>query len=151
MQLGNINADEFVDKFIRGLKPNTRTELEFRDPKIIEEAVKWADMFDARYYRKKDNQRYYGFLSSNHSYQEDNRGEPMQIDTLRTTNNETPTALQIDTFKTNPRQTKLMKLTDEERIHLRSIGACFRCRQQGHMAWECPVKFDDNSGNPKRQ
>ena len=151
MQLGNIQEDEFTDKFIRGLKPNTRTELEFRDPKTIEEAVKWADTFDARYYRKKDNQRYYGFLSSNHSYQEDNRGEPMQINVLRTTNNETPTPLQIDTFKTNPRQTKLMKLTDEERIHLRTTGACFRCRQRGHMARECPVKFDDNSGNPKRQ
>ena len=42
MQLGmnKGNEVEFLDKFIRGLKPNTRTELEFRDPKTIEEAVR---------------------------------------------------------------------------------------------------------------
>jgi hypothetical protein len=40
MQLNNIGEEEFIDKFIRGLKPNTRTELEFRDPKTIVEAVK---------------------------------------------------------------------------------------------------------------
>ena len=29
MQIGNIGEEEYLDKFIRGLKPNTRTELEF--------------------------------------------------------------------------------------------------------------------------
>jgi hypothetical protein len=150
MQLGNINEEEFLDKFICGLKPNTRTELEFRDPKTIEEAVKWADTYDARYYRKKDSQRYYGFLAPNNSYQDDNRGEPMQIDVLQT-NNETSVPLQIDAFKMRPRQTKLQKLTDEERIHLRNTGACFRCRKQGHMAHNCTVKVYNNSKNSNRQ
>jgi len=40
MQLNTINEEEFIDKFIRGLKSNTRTELEFQDPKAIAEAVK---------------------------------------------------------------------------------------------------------------
>jgi len=40
MQLNTINEEEFIDKFIRELKSNTRTELEFRDPKTIAEAVK---------------------------------------------------------------------------------------------------------------
>src|SRR3981189_385052 len=71
MQLEKISEEEFIDKFIRGLKSNTRTELEFRDPKTIAEAVKWADTFDTRYYRKKDNQCYYGSFTSN-SYQDDN-------------------------------------------------------------------------------
>lgn len=53
MQLKKISEEEFIDKFIRGLKSNTRTELEFRDPKTIAEAVKWADTFDACYYWKK--------------------------------------------------------------------------------------------------
>src|SRR5437868_14168940 len=99
MQLGvgKVNEEEFLDKFIRGLKSNTRTELEFRDPKTIAEAVKWADTFDVCYYRKKDNQRYYGSFTSN-SYQDNNHGEPMQLDVLQTTtyddNNAAP--IQID-------------------------------------------------------
>ena len=152
MQLEKISEEEFIDKFIRGLKSNTRTELEFRDPKTIAEAVKWADTFDARYYRKKDNQRYYGSFSSN-TYQDDNRGESMQLDVLQTTayNDNNAAPIQIDAFKTKPSSNKLIKLTDEERTHLRSLGACFKCRRPGHMARECPSKVNNNSGNSKRQ
>jgi len=153
MQLGvgKVNEEEFLDKFIRGLKPNTRTELEFRDPKTITEAVKWADTFDARYYRKKDNHRNYGPFPSNINYQDDNRGEPMQLDVLQTTTHSNSTPIQIDAFKTKSSSTKLTKLTDAERAHLRSLGACFRCRRQGHIAWECPIKPRTHLGNSKRQ
>src|SRR5579862_3638561 len=148
MQLGmdKGNEAEFLDKFIRGLKPNTRTELEFRDPKTIEEAVRWADTFDERYYRKRDHQRRYGPFTSNVVYQDDNRGEPMQLDVLQTT-----TPIHIDAFKTKSSPAKLTKLTDAERAHLRSLGTCFKCRRQGHMARECPIKAKPQSGNMKRQ
>ena len=118
MQLNNIGEEEFIDKFIRGLKPNTRTELEFRDPKTIIEAVKWADTFDAQYYRKRDNQRYYGSFLSSPTYQDDNHGEPMQLDVLQTTAHDNPTPIQIDAFKTKLSPTKLTKLTGKERTHL---------------------------------
>ena len=153
MQLANINEDEFLHKFIRGLKSNTRTELEFRDPKTITDAVKWADTFDSRdsrYYQKKNNQHYYGSFSPSSTYQHDNRGEPMQIDLLRTNSDKTLTPIRIDTFKTKS-QLSLGKLSDKERIHLRTIGACFKCRKQGHMACECPSKTYNNSKNMKRQ
>jgi len=149
--MGKDNEEEFLDKFIRGLKPNTRTELEFRDPKTIEEAVKWADTFDARYYRKKDNHRHYGPFSSGSNYQDDNRGEPMQLDVLQTSPHDNPASIQIDALKAKTTPAKLTKLTDKERTHLRSLGACFRCRKQGHMARECPSKINSNSGNYKRQ
>jgi len=55
MQIGGISDEVFIDKFIRGLKPNTRTELEFRDPKTIAEAVKWADTYNVRYMKKDTN------------------------------------------------------------------------------------------------
>src|SRR5271167_739208 len=127
--------EEFLDKFIRGLKPNTRTELEFRDPTTINEAVRWADTYDSRYYRKKDKAYSYGSFSTSPINQEDNRGEPMQIDALQAAQ-ENSTSIQIDAFKTTSQPTKLTKLTDEERTHLRNVGACFKCRKQGHMARE---------------
>ena len=147
MQLRTIKDEEFLDKFILGLKPNTRTELEFRNPETLDEAVKWADTFDSRYYKK--SQRHYGPFASN-SYQGDNRGEPMQLDVLQTMTQDTTTPIQIDAFKTKSSPVKLIKLTDEERQHLRSLGACFKCRKTGHMARECPVKTS-NLGNSRRQ
>ena len=48
MQIGNVSEEEYLDKFIRVLKPDTHTELEFRDPKSMRDAVKWAGTFDAR-------------------------------------------------------------------------------------------------------
>jgi len=150
MQIENISEEEFSNKFIRELKSNTRTKLKFRDPQIIEQTVKWANTLNARYYRKQNSQQYYNTFSSNQVYQEDNRGESMQIDTLQAIN-KTSAAIQIDAFKTKPRQFKLNKLTEKDRNHLRSIGACFRCRQKGHMAHECPSKTDNNSKNSKCQ
>jgi len=153
MQLNtSISEEEFLDKFIRGLKPNTRTELEFHDPQTIAEAVKWASLFDAQFYHNKSSsQCYYGSFSTNSSYQEDNCGEPMQLDTLQRADGNTPAAVQIDAFRGKPQQFKLTKLTDEERTHLRNISACFKCRKMGHMARECPSKTNNNLGNSKRQ
>ena len=72
------------------------------------------------------------------SYQDDTRGEPMQLDTLRMAHDDTSTPVQIGAFriKTQP----LKKLTGEERAHLRSTNACFKCRKQGHLARDCPTK-----------
>ena len=72
------------------------------------------------------------------SFQEDTRGESMQLDTLRMTRDDTSTPVQIGAFRIKTQSLK--KLTGEERAHLRSINACFKCRKQGHLARDCPTK-----------
>ena len=134
MQLGEVEEERLVDKFIRGLKPKTRTEVELRDPQTLEEASRIADRFDTIVYHRPS------FVPSQSSHQEDTRGEPMQLDTLRMARIDTSTPVQIDAFRTKTQPSKLRKLTNDERAHLRSINACFKCRKQGHMARECPTK-----------
>jgi Ty3 transposon capsid-like protein/Zinc knuckle len=129
MQLGGIDEPTFLDKFIRGLKPKTRTEVELHDPQALNEAVRIADRFDSIVYRRTQPEQ--AFKPSTTSYSEDTRGEPMQIDTLRTNRDSSSPASQ---------PAKLKKLTEEERTHLRSIRACYKCRQQGHIARDCPTK-----------
>ena len=179
MQLGDITEPIFLDKFIRGLKPKTKTEVELHDPQTLAEAVRLADRYDTIVYRQphfvpRPQQSYPedtrnepmrpsfvpqqsrgqpmspSFVpQQQQSYQEDTRGEPMQLDTLRMAHDDTSTPVQIGAFriKTQP----LKKLTDEERAHLRSTNACFKCRKQGHLARDCPTKtsyLDSRPGPP---
>ena len=139
IQLGEIDEERLIDKFIHGLKPKTRTEIELRNPRILEEASRIADRFDTIIYHRP----FFGPPQSVH--QEDTHGEPMQLDTLHTTS----IPMQIDAFKTKTQPSKLRKLTNEERAHLRSTNACFKCRKQGHITHECPSKT--NYPNSDRQ
>ena len=69
IQLGEVEEERLVDKFIRGLKPKTRTEVELRDPQILEQASRIADRFDIIVYHR-------SFFGSSQSFhQEDTRGE----------------------------------------------------------------------------
>jgi hypothetical protein len=148
MQIGTINEVEFLDKFVRGLKAKTKMEVIFRNPKTLDEALELADNYDSAMFRKAFNNFQPNFDSS---WQGDTRGEPMHLDTLRSTSTDTRSAIQIDSFKTKSREPTLQKLSESERTRLRDIGACFKCRKQGHMARECTSKVFPNSGNGKRQ
>ena len=46
---------------------------------------------------------------------------------------------------------RLRKLTDEERASLASKGACFRCREKGHIVINCPLKNSDSKGDANKQ
>src|SRR5208282_5145235 len=52
MQLGEVEEERLVDKFIRGLKPKTKTEVELHDPQTLAEAVRLADRYDTIVYRR---------------------------------------------------------------------------------------------------
>jgi hypothetical protein len=76
-----------VDKFIRGLKPKTRIEVELRDPKTPDEAYRLADRFDRIVYGVKSTsfltQNYNRYSpTSNTNGMNTDYGEPMHIDAL---------------------------------------------------------------------
>jgi hypothetical protein len=118
MQLPPMQPTHLLDKFLRGLKPKTRMELELKDSQTL------ADRFDSVAYRKTVSLA----PSTSHSYEYENNGEPMQIDAMRTT---------VPLIPWTP---TLKKLTTEGPTHLHSIVAGFRCGKTGHVSRECPSK-----------
>ena len=126
MQLPAMESEHLLDKFLRGLKPKTRMELELKDPRTLAEAIRLADRFDSIVYRKTVSLS--PSAASHNSIEYESGGEPMQLDAMRIKP------------KTSPQTPTLKKLTAEERTHLRNIGACFRCRKTGHISRECPSK-----------
>src|SRR5271156_6780508 len=150
MELSLTDEEQLLDKFIRGLKSRTQTEVELRDPKTLLDTSKIADRFDTIVYRKQPLFR--PQYSNPSTFVEDNRGEPMLIDSLRQVPRQsTRNPARIDAFKAKPRPGPLKKLSDEERTYLVSIDACFKCRKPGHMARNCPKGNLPSSGNSKRQ
>ena len=62
------------------------------------------------------------------------------------------TAPKKDTTTTPPKASntvRLRKLDNEERARLRKEGRCFRCREQGHVAPDCPLGGQSNQ--PRHQ
>jgi hypothetical protein len=117
MRIPGLSQTQILDKFIRGLKPKTRIEVELRDPKTPDEAYRLADRFDRIVYGARNN----GFLTQNYnryaptSNANADYGEPMQIDTLRP-------------HRIEPRKFQ------QPRIQ----GLCFTCEKPGHIAANFP-------------
>ena len=112
MQIPGVTQTQILDKFIRGLKPKTRIEVELRDPRTPDEAYRLADRFDRIVYGAKNS----SFLTENYNRYSPTAntsyGEPMQIDTLR---------------PRRPGQQKKFQ------------GRCFACQKPGHIAADCHV------------
>ena len=139
MQMPTLTESAKLDKFIRGLKPKTRIEVELRDPTTTDEAYRLADRFDRIVYGYKDT-----FLPSttagNQSPWADNRGEPMQIDALQ----RRPTrsiAFNI-AHPVAPR-----RFNDRSDAEARAKGLCFNCHKSGHIARECPDKSPSSNNS----
>jgi hypothetical protein len=119
LSLPRMEPEIVLHLYIQGLKPATRLEVEMKEPETLNDAeVQALRVDDIRFGRNPQPQR--------PSYP---------------TRQETP---RVAAVSTPPN--RLGKLTDQERQRLRSSGACFRCRQQGHVARECPSNSAAPSG-----
>lgn len=127
MQIPNMHDEELLDRFTRGLKPRTRMEVTMRDPRTFEEAVKLADRMDSLYTPGfgLDRQPKGRFASA---------ANPTPIPFRPANPASDPVPMEIDALRR-----RLPPLTDSERDRLRKIGGCFRCRQTGHIATNCPL------------
>jgi Retrotransposon gag protein/Zinc knuckle len=125
MRIPGLSQTLILDKFIRGLKPKTRIEVELRDPKTPDEAYRLADRFDRIVYGVKSTsflmQNYSPTLNANDTNAD--YGEPMHIDALRSR----------QPGPKNFRQTHSRNFQQP-----RTQGLCFACSKLGHIAANCP-------------
>jgi hypothetical protein len=122
-RIPELSQGQILDKFIRGLKPKTKIEVELRDPKTPDEAYRLADRFDRIVYGVKNTsfltQNYNRYsATSNVNGMNMDYSEPMQIDALR------PRRPGPKTFQ-QPRTQRL----------------CFACGKPGHIAANCHAEI----------
>jgi hypothetical protein len=120
-----ISEDEQLDRFVRGLKPAIRKEVELKSPATFKEAVSLAERIDSLPYK--------GSYSST----------PVKPP-YRASSNSGPTPMELGTMETRQNnnrdsgRSRYPKLTAAERQHLRNINGCYYCRKPGHLIQDCP-------------
>jgi hypothetical protein len=118
LEISDLHSTEQLDRFVRGLKPHVRREVELRDPKTFDEATTIAERVDQISFAATRTKPIQGSRPSTSS-----GPQPMELGAMRTV----PTV-------------KKTRLTPEERQDLRQRKACFYCRESGHMMADCPNK-----------
>lgn len=140
-QAPTMSEEERISWFKRGLKDQVRVMTEFANPDTLILAIETATKVDDIYYNSSQRSRRPDPRSS---YRGNTGPEPMTLGAVGRDARATPSFRRSPPTADGPR---LAKLTDEERAHLKSIGACFRCRKVGHTSAQCPAR----SGNASRQ
>jgi hypothetical protein len=123
INIPNMTNDEKLDRFKRGLKQDVRLHVAFANPATFEDAVHVAMQIDDILY---SHRRDMSYRSPPSSTSVPNGPTPMDLGNV---------------------ETKRHALNDKERQELRRKGACFYCREPGHVALHCPKKSKTPSGN----
>jgi hypothetical protein len=128
LEIPDFHESEKLDRFIRGLKPQTQREVILRDPSTFEEAVNLADRYDSIAYAIQRNS-YHSADTRRSSYPSTDGATSMELGTLTAKSPPSTTAKQ-----------RYTKLTPELRQQLIREGKCLYCRQPGHISLNCPNK-----------
>jgi Retrotransposon gag protein/Zinc knuckle len=123
LEIPGMTDEERLDRFLSGLKPEILNLVELREPASFADAVRIAETVDQICHRPGDRLVHHGYRQPWINSSLSHSAVPMEIDTIES-----------------------RRLTDKERESLKQKGSCFHCRQQGHMAQQCPLKGRGRGG-----
>ena len=137
LDIPKMAEDEKLDRFLRGLKPHVRREVEIREPKDLADAIRLSEHHDATFRTSNFNS------SSSNSSRYDNRNYRSQ----RSSDGPAPMELNATGFQHSAPNSKFKRLTPQERQRLMDEGKCLYCREAGHMLRDCPERNRLGNGN----
>jgi hypothetical protein len=120
--ISNLSEAERLDRYVRGLKPRTKREVELREPTTFAEVTKLAEKVDSNFERVTNKPK--GFFP-----------HPKK---------DGPTPMELGVMKGNKPPSKDTKekhgpLTPEEREYRRTHGLCLYCGSDKHLRKDCPT------------
>jgi hypothetical protein len=148
LEAGNVNGDEQLHRYIRGLKSKIRLEVELSDPRTVHEAMERAQRIDTiTWYARTDYNTNYksNSPSNNSSY------VPMDLSAIR---QQPPQDVKCETVNALSNQLNRERrkqyappMSKEEYERCRREGLCLQCKKTGHTARFCLA----NKPKPKQQ
>ena len=145
-------ADQ-LDRFKRGLKDKIRLELMVRRPRDLDEAEEIAMYLDSVFDKSQPGgaptppqpNNPPGYPNPPRLGNPDGRGQGSQFGQTGRANGNVPRGQQPSGPQGNQGS---RRLTDAERDYLRANNGCFRCRQLGHHANQCPLYGNTIANQP---
>lgn len=126
------SEDEALDKFVRGLKFNTKCELMIHNPSSIEEAIHMADRYDLAFTQSAATPRLISTPTVSAGV------HPMELDSV--TMQQPLRKFTVGELE-RLRATGIgRKLSTSELGRLKATGVCFYCFKMGHMSKNCLEK-----------
>ena len=138
-----ISKEEMLDRYVRGLKPRTRKEVEMKEPDTVEAAMRIAEKFDRitdRLFEQGRTSQASSHRATSNSYTS-NRGNPSYS---RPTG---PTPMDLNAMN----EARRGPLTQEERDRRRAQGLCAYCGGNNHQVNECPLSIRNKAKNGLRR
>lgn len=118
-------------QYVSGLKPHIRTQVEISNPTNLNAAIQIAERVDVSSFPKNRGLGRMGMRS--------HASAPFGSARGHASNGPAPMELgSMQQRGSNGRFQPRRQLTDAERDRLRRQGACFYCRQPGHISINCP-------------
>lgn len=140
LNIPNMNAEEKMDRFKRGLKPEIRLQVAYAKPTDFETTVAIAEEIDAIIF----NNRGLRYYTSNKSIprREKDSVVPMELGAMTKTYVDAVKARGPRKERPIPRPIfptrRFRSMDDTEKAILRERGLCFNCKKAGHVARFCP-------------
>lgn len=122
----NLTEEDVIDKFLKGLKPRLQEKVRLQFPTTMDQAFQIAKVFDNQI----NNILYHNMIRK--GALPNQYGPPTMPKEAVTF----PTPMEVDNVFLN-------KLDHQQKQDLRLRNACFKCRQPGHIAPNCPTRKQD--------
>jgi hypothetical protein len=134
LEIPDLHPSEQFHRFVQGLKPNVRREVELQDPQTFDEATKVAERVDSISFAHRSEPPRAPAPRPSYS-----RPEPMELGSM-----------DVDRRRPSAAANLPSRLSAEDRRRLRDSNACFYCRQPGHIMSRCPSRPGNSAQNPAR-